>query len=146
MSSRDIEFRLGDWESLRALASPVRFAVFVSEQGIDPAIEIDQFDPVSIHCVALSGTRPIGASRLLPDGHIGRMAVLAEYRRLQIGGGMLERLIAAAIERGNQKIRLNAQAYVEGFYLRHGFVREGENFMLEGIDHVSMSREGLLKR
>lgn len=146
MTGHDIEFRIGGWELLRALASPVRFAVFVDEQGIDPAIEIDHFDPVSIHCVALSGARPIGASRLLPDGHIGRMAVLADYRRLQIGGGMLERLVAAGIERGDCVLRLNAQAYVEAFYLRHGFVREGEPFMLEGIEHVSMWRAGMPSR
>lgn len=136
----EIVLRVGSWQELGDLATPVRFDVFVSEQGIDPAIEIDDADPQSLHCVALIGDSVVGTARLLPDGHIGRMAVRSLFRRHGIGGLMLERLIGSGFEQGHERIVLNAQAYVESFYLRHGFIRDGDRFILEGIEHVRMWR------
>ena len=131
---------VGSWTELAELAAPIRFQVFVGEQGIDPAIEIDDADPKSMHCVAILGDTPVGTARLLPDGHIGRMAVLGQYRRHGIGGLLLECLVKEAFSKGHERVALNAQAYVEDFYRQHGFVREGDVFVLEGIEHVSMWR------
>ena len=75
-----VEFGLtsGAWNELGALARPVREAVFVAEQGVPLALEWDKFDAVSRHVIARdSSGEVIGTGRLLPDGHIGRMAVLA---------------------------------------------------------------------
>lgn len=136
----EIVLRIGSWQELRDLATPVRFDVFVSEQGIDPEIEIDEADPRSLHCVALLGDSVVGTARLLPDGHIGRMAVRSLFRRHGIGGLMLECLVDSGFKRGHERIVLNAQAYVENFYLHHGFIRDGNRFILEGIEHVRMWR------
>ncbi len=35
---------------------------------------------------------------------------------------------------------LNAQTQVEPFYMRHGFAREGQEFMEAGISHIAMRR------
>jgi predicted GNAT family N-acyltransferase len=91
--------------------------------------------------VAWSGSKAAGTGRLLPDGHIGRMAVLPEFRRSGVGGLILQRLIDAARERGHRRIELSAQAYVESFYQRHGFIREGSIYLEAGIEHVKMWRE-----
>ena len=54
----------------------IRFDVFVKEQGVDPSLEIDGQDPDCLHAIAYTDGKAAGTGRLLPDGHIGRMAVL----------------------------------------------------------------------
>jgi len=72
---------LMDWEQAQPIAGPLRFAIFVGEQNVPPGIELDDQDANCIHAVAydLDG-KAIGTGRLLPDGHIGRMAVVKEKR------------------------------------------------------------------
>jgi NAD(P)-dependent dehydrogenase (short-subunit alcohol dehydrogenase family)/predicted GNAT family N-acyltransferase len=132
---------LGDWSTMREHAQPVRLQVFVNEQGIDPALELDAMDAECVHCVAWIGGAVAGTGRLLPDGHIGRMAVLEAFRRSGVGGLILERLVSEARSRGHQRVELSAQAYVEAFYRRHGFSREGAIYQEAGIDHVRMWRD-----
>jgi predicted GNAT family N-acyltransferase len=135
-----IVLRCGDWASLGEAASQVRVEVFVREQGVPPELEYDEMDAASIHCVAFEGERAVATGRLLPDGHIGRMAVLGPWRRMGLGGRVLERLLELACERGHRCVRLNAQQYVEAFYRDHGFTTEGMPFDEAGIAHVAMSR------
>ena len=128
------------WEKARAYASPIRFTVFVVEQGVPPEIELDEQDAVSLHAVAFEGAKPIATGRLLPDGHIGRMAVLKEWRGRGIGGEMLKELIAAARRRGDKESFLSAQVHAVPFYLAHGFVPEGGEYLEAGIRHQAMRR------
>jgi NAD(P)-dependent dehydrogenase (short-subunit alcohol dehydrogenase family)/predicted GNAT family N-acyltransferase len=136
-----VVLELGHWSTMRKHAQPVRFQVFVDEQGIDPALELDTLDAECVHCVAWIDGVVAGTGRLLPDGHIGRMAVLAAFRRSGVGGLILERLVSEARSRGHQRVELSAQAYVETFYRRHGFSREGAIYQEAGIDHVRMWRD-----
>lgn len=136
-----LRIELGDWNALRARAAPVRFAVFVEEQGVPLEIEIDEFDPVSLHALAIDAAgRVVGTGRLLPDGHIGRMAVLRPARGTGAGGAMLSALIEAARARGEREVVLNAQTHAMPFYARFGFVAEGEDFDDAGIPHRTMRR------
>jgi predicted GNAT family N-acyltransferase len=136
-----LELTLGDWATMQALVQPIRITVFVEEQGIDPALEWDDADAVSIHCLARLDGMPVGTGRLLPDGHIGRMAVRRPARRSGLGGAILLTLLKAAGERGDRVVELSAQRYVEAFYRRHGFVAEGEPYLEAGIEHVRMRRD-----
>ncbi len=131
---------MGTWEELEAHAGAVRTEVFVREQAIPEALEWDEHDAISQHCVAFLGTSAVGTGRLLGDGRIGRMAVLAGQRRGGLGGRILERLIDAARERGDTKVTLSAQTRVLAFYRRHGFVAHGEVYQEVGIEHQEMSR------
>ena len=71
-----MRIELGDWQSMQAWAEPLRFAVFVEEQNVPADIELDSFDALSVHAVAFDASgEAVGTGRLLPDGHIGRMAV-----------------------------------------------------------------------
>ena len=135
-----LRLQLGDWATLGEAASRVRTAVFVHEQGIPVELEWDAADAGCLHCVAFDGERAVGTGRLLPDGHIGRMAVLPAWRRSGLGGEILERLVAAARERGDAQALLNAQCQVESFYRRHGFETVGTPFDEAGIPHVAMRR------
>lgn len=136
-----VRIELGDWQSMQARAAPVRFAVFVEEQGVPPEIEIDEFDPVSLHALAMDADgRVLGTGRLLPDGHIGRMAVARPARGAGVGGAILAALTDAARARGDREVVLNAQTHAMPFYSRFGFVPEGEEFDDAGIPHRSMRR------
>lgn len=135
-----ITLRCGNWSELGEAAGRIRAEVFVREQGVPVEMESDTNDPASVHCVAYVEDEAIATGRLLPDGHIGRMAVLPGWRGSRVGGEILERLVTLARERGDAVVRLNAQQYVEAFYCRHGFESEGEPFIEAGIWHVAMRR------
>ena len=138
-----VEFGLtsGTWAELGALSRSVREAVFIIEQGVPRELEWDEFDAVSRHVIARgSNGEVIGTGRLLPDGHIGRMAVLAAWRGKQVGRALMERLIAEAAQQQLRPLLLHAQVQALGFYEKLGFVAEGPTFMEAGIPHRLMRR------
>lgn len=138
----NIHLTLGDWDTQRADARVLRHEVFVVEQNVPLELEWDEMDPLSLHALAWGeGSNALGTGRLLPDGHIGRMAVKAEVRGQGIGGAILQALMEAAGKRGDRVLMLNAQTHAEAFYTRFGFVREGEEFMEAGIPHICMRRD-----
>ena len=133
---------LMSWEQAQPSAGPLRFAIFVGEQNVPSGIELDDMDAQCIHAVAFDvDDKPIGTGRLLPDGHIGRMAVLKEWRGQGIGGFMLTRLMARAKERGDREVVLSAQTHAVPFYRAHGFVPRGGEYMEAGIRHQEMLRK-----
>ncbi len=131
---------LMSWDQARPDASPIRFTVFCEEQGVPLEIELDDQDAVSIHAVAYEDGKAVATGRLLPDGHIGRMAVLKDWRGRGIGGLMLTRLIERAKQRGDREVVLSAQIHAAPFYAAHGFVAHGEEYMEAGIRHQAMRR------
>jgi predicted GNAT family N-acyltransferase len=136
-----IRIELGDWDELRALAAPLRFAVFVEEQKVPAEIEIDDQDPLSLHALAFDAQgRAVATGRLLPDGHIGRMAVARSARGSGVGTAVLQSLMQAARERGHREVVLSAQTHAVPFYARLGFVTEGAIYDDAGIPHVDMRR------
>ena len=134
-----LRIELGDWSSVRAQAEPVRFAVFVEEQQVPAEIELDEFDPLSVHALAFDAQgRVLGTGRLLPDGHIGRMAVLRQARGAGVGSALLQALMDAARTRGDREVLLSAQTHAIPFYERFGFIVEGEEYDDAGIPHRMM--------
>jgi predicted GNAT family N-acyltransferase len=92
-----------------------------------------------LHVLAsLTDGTPVGTGRLLPDGHIGRMAVRRDWRGEGVGGAMLGLLIEEARERGHRKVALNAQVTALSFYQSFGFSEQGERFMEAGLVHQAM--------
>jgi predicted GNAT family N-acyltransferase len=132
--------RVGSWEALAGVVTPIRFRVFVDEQGVPAEMELDEFDAVSCHVVALADDEPVGTGRLLPDGHIGRMAVLADWRSRGVGTALLGALIVEASRRGMTRLALSAQTHALGFYTRFGFEPEGEVYDEAGLPHQAMRR------
>jgi len=129
------------WEAARSRASEIRFEVFVAEQGVPREIELDEHDPLCVHALALDETGfAVGTGRLLPDGHIGRMAVRRAWRGHGVGGAILERLIDAARDRGEVEVALSAQVHALDFYRAYGFAEEGKPYVEAGIAHQAMRR------
>jgi predicted GNAT family N-acyltransferase len=133
-------------EAERAEAYSLRREVFVFEQRVPEEIEQDEHDAAAFHVVAVEDGRCLGTGRLVVQpggvGRVGRMAVDRRRRRGGLGALLLEALEARARALGLREIELHAQCYVERFYGRHGYRREGEVFQEAGIDHVVM-RKGL---
>lgn len=127
----------GHVDALRA----VRDVVFVEEQRVPADIERDALDPLCAHVLARDPDgRPIGTGRLAPDGKIGRMAVLRDWRGRGVGLAMLRALVAKAQDDGLAGVHLHAQVDAEGFYAAQGFLPAGERFEEAGIQHQAMQR------
>lgn len=132
---------LMSWEKAQPVAGPIRFAIFVGEQNVPPGIELDDMDAKSVHAIAYAPDgKAVGTGRLLPDGHIGRMAVVKEWRRQGVGAAILEALVEEARRRGHAEVMLSAQLQAAEFYRNHGFVAEGKVYQEAGILHQKMRR------
>lgn len=142
MPAQTYSIRLCNWDEARLEARRIRELVFVREQGVPFELEWDDQDPRCDHAVAYAADgSAVGTGRLLPDGHIGRMAVLKEWRGKGVGALLLQALMEHARQRRHVRVRLNAQAYAAGFYRRYGFEVSGAEFMEAGIPHVPMQRD-----
>ena len=142
MSAQSFSVRLYSWDEARPEARRIRELVFVREQGVPLELEWDEQDPRCAHALAYNAAdEAVGTGRLLPDGHIGRMAVLKEWRGKGVGAVLLLALIEQARERRHARVRLNAQISAASFYRRFGFEISGPQFMEAGIPHVPMQRD-----
>jgi len=130
------------WTACEKEIKAIRTKVFVEEQGVPPELEWDGLDEGSYHVLAYAPDgSPIGTGRLLQDGHIGRIAVLLEWRGKGVGRALLEMLLVIANKMGNEEVILHAQTRVLGFYRKRGFTKTGREFMEAGIPHVAMKRK-----
>lgn len=127
----------------------LRTQVFVHEQRIVDEEEIDGRDledTTTLFWVEENG-EVLATLRLLQDdvpahagpdatvpAHVGRVATAQQAR----GRGLAADLVRAALEHAGTDVAISAQAYLEGWYGRLGFVRTGENYLEAGIDHVPM--------
>lgn len=135
----EYSIKTASWEAYGDALRYIREKVFMDEQHVPEELEIDGLDDGSTHLLAsdMKG-RPIGTARLLPDGQIGRMAVLPEWRSHGIGSILLDKLIEIARDHGLKQVKLDAQDHAVSFYEQHGFAIEGEEFMDAGIPHHRM--------
>ena len=118
----------------------IRYEVFVGEQNVPEELEIDGLDDEAKHVLAFVDGLPIGTGRILNDGHIGRVAVLKNYRGLGIGKLIMKELIKWAQEISLKKGWLSSQWHAHSFYLDLGFVCAGEIYKEAVIDHIKMYR------
>ncbi len=138
-SNAEFTLRTASWETDREALSAVRVPVFVEEQAVPADQEWDAADETAFHLLAEDREgHPIGTARLLPNGQIGRMAVVRPWRHRGIGGTLLSRLLEYAAEQTYPPLFLNAQIQAMPFYARHGFQALGETFMEAGIPHQQM--------
>jgi predicted GNAT family N-acyltransferase len=135
-----------------AEALAVRRAVFVEEQGVPLAEEIDEHDGDPrlqtdvVHLLGRIGARAVCTGRLQPaepgepeaSVHITRVAVLREHRGRGLGARLMEALHSEARARGLRTAALNAQLQALGFYERLGYRAHGPVFLDAGIEHRAM--------
>lgn len=123
-------------------ALQVRIRVFVEEQGGPPEDEPDAWDSAARHFVVLAGEQVVGTARLYHPAQgiakVGRLALAPEFRGLGWGAMLLDELVAQARALGVGAVVLDAQVSAEPFYVRFGFIAEGEEFLEGGIAHRRM--------
>ena len=133
--------RLATWPQDRQALIKIRTEVFINEQLVPPDLEWDGYDSDCWHVIAISNQdQPIGTARLLYDGHIGRMAVLKDFRNQGVGSAMLNHLLTIARHHGINEVLLNAQTSAIGFYQQHGFVVCSDEFLDADIPHRAMRK------
>ena len=139
----DFQIEVCDWANAadREGLREVREDVFVREQHVPREMEIDDDDPRSVHVLARTRTgAPIGSGRLTPDGRVGRVAVMRDWRGRGVGTMLLQTLLEQARARRLAAVFIHAQCEAVPFWLRHGFTSVGEEFEEAGIPHVAMQR------
>ena len=130
------------WKDAADELRRIRYDVFVIEQRVPEVLEWDAADADSIHALATDTEgAPIGCARLLADGHIGRVAVVRQWRTLGVGTALMLHLIDKAAARGDRQVIVNAQVAAMAFYERHGFRASGDVFEEAGIAHRVMTRD-----
>jgi len=125
-----------------ATCRALRRSVFIEEQGVSEADEIDDLAGEAIHLLATRDGRPVGSARLLvkgDTGKVGRVCVLAADRGTGLGAALMRAAIAEfRAMPGISRVMLGAQTHATGFYDRLGFTAEGPEFDDAGIPHRTM--------
>jgi ElaA protein len=120
----------------------LRRRVFIEEQGVSEAEEVDGLDPLALHLLAMRDATPVGTARILPEGavgKIGRVCVLEEARGTGLGAALIRAAVAELRARpGVATAKLGAQLHALGFYERLGFEAVGPVYMDAGIPHRDM--------
>ena len=124
-----------------ATCRALRRAVFIEEQGVSEADEVDDLDGVALHLLAVVDGIPTGSARILPGAgyaKIGRVCVLAAARGTGLGAALMRAAVEVCRARGVTTVKLGAQTHAMGFYERLGFVATGPEFDDAGIPHREM--------
>lgn len=120
----------------------IRRRVFIEEQNVPEALELDELDATAVHLLATQDGRPVGTARLLIDGKtakIGRVAILPELRGTGAGAALMRAALEELRARGVRTAKLGAQTHAIGFYERLGFTVYGPEYDDAGIPHRDMS-------
>lgn len=136
----EVKFALG--LAMLPDAAVIREAVFMREQGFSN--EFDETDKTAHHVVVYDGNRPMATGRTFSeDGetyHLGRIAVLKEYRGLHLGALVVQSLEKKALQLGAKKLELSAQVRVKGFYKKMGYMPVGKEYPDEHAPHILMQK------
>jgi predicted GNAT family N-acyltransferase len=124
-------------------ALELRRRVYVDEQGVALEADRDGLDADALHIVAVDDGRLVGTCRLVFDGgvaRLGRMAVESAMRGRGLGAAILAAAERESRAAGAERIRLHAQTTARSLYERGGFEVRGDEFIEEGIPHVTMEK------
>lgn len=121
----------------------VRTTVFIEEQGFTN--EFDDIDAYALHVTAYEEGKLIGCGRIYPADdsttyHLGRLAILKEFRGKNFGSRLVAELEFEAKQHGAFCIKLDAQKQAMPFYESLGYVEYGEVHMDEHVEHVEMMK------
>ncbi len=133
--------RIADYKNDHFHIHQIRNEVFIDEQKVSKELEIDGQDDKAIHVLVSNDNEPIGTGRMLPDGHIGRMAVKKSYRNQAIGKMIMEKLLEAAMGLDLSEVWLSSQCHAKSFYHKFGFIEFGDVYEDANIDHINMKKE-----
>lgn len=122
----------------------IRIKVFVEEQGFQE--EFDTQDNSSIHFLAFTDDNTaIGTCRIFPSSNegeyfLGRLAVLREYRGMDVGRQLIDAAEKYVISAKGYSLKLHSQLRAKGFYEKCGYTAFGEIELEEGCPHIWMTK------
>jgi len=132
------------YEKHNALNDALRFVrtkVFIDEQGFEN--EFDDIDFACTHLLFFVDGSPAGCLRYFKEGgeyHIGRVAVLPEFRDRHIGSLMMEKAEDEIRREGGKSIFVSAQCRVREFYEKSGYKALGDVYYDEFCPHIKMEK------
>jgi ElaA protein len=138
-------FRRLDIDALYAILA-LRCKVFIVEQG--PYQDPDGLDQHSWHLqgrngqgVLLAYLRVVEPGLKYDEPSIGRVVVDASLRGSGTGDELVRRGVDYCLATWpGRGIRISAQAHLQRFYGRQGFVTVGDQYLEDEIPHVEMFR------
>lgn len=122
----------------------IRAIVFMEEQGISQADEMDGHDLAAVHVLGVMDNEPVACGRIRYQGDrafLQRLAVRRAWRGRGVGSELLDFMLEECRKSGFRRFELHSQTRATGFYRGHGFMPCGEEFMEAGIPHVNMRLE-----
>ena len=144
VTSNEYRIEIDDYESLNPAFKEIRETVFIKEQKFE--YEFDETDYYSIHFLLYLKDKPIATCRLFFDQklmsyHLGRLAVLKEYRHLGVGSTLLLEVEKYLYEMGAKQIILGSQLTAREFYAKNGYKEVGDIYLDEGVEHIYMKKD-----
>lgn len=123
-------------------AVEIRKAVFIDEQGFQN--EFDETDDTAYHAVMTINDEPAAVGRLYCDAdgnyHIGRIAVLKQFRGMGLGREIVSALETVAADLNADEVQLSAQVRAKKFYEKLGYSEEGSEYFDEFCPHILMKK------
>jgi len=122
----------------------LRSEVFVVEQDCVYQ-DIDNKDQKALHVFITDNDKVVAYTRLFTAGDyfdeasIGRVIVAVSHRKKGLGHILIKASIKAIEEYFNSsKITISAQTYLKQFYESHRFIKEGDEYLEDGLPHIKM--------
>jgi predicted GNAT family N-acyltransferase len=143
LNNEHIAIHFADWNKPddKKNLSSIRRSVFIEEQKVPESLEWDEDDNSAKHYLVFYKDKAIAVARLKPDGQIGRMAVLPDYRNKGIGSALLQFILKNIETTSLNQVFLHAQTTAIKFYERQGFISHGEIFYEANIPHRKMLKK-----
>nr|MDD3720051.1 GNAT family N-acetyltransferase [Candidatus Gracilibacteria bacterium] len=135
-----IDIHIAD-ELEKELCYKIREDVFTYGQKVPKKIDSDGLDETSTHVILYYSKIPVGTARIrIIDNNLKleRISILEQYRGKGLGKELMKFLIEYSKTKNIDGIVMNAQAYLQSFYEKFGFKKEGEIFKSSGIPHIRM--------
>ncbi len=122
----------------------IRTSVFVDEQKFEE--EFDSVDKTALHALLYVDGKAAGCARIFKDDernayHIGRVAILKEYRKMHLGSEIMNAMLKKAKKLGGEAAMVSAQCRVQPFYESLGFEASGDIYFEEYCPHIHMEKK-----
>lgn len=130
------------YDTLPKEASEIRQTVFMKEQGF--SYEFDERDNTAKHILLFADDNAVAVGRFFTDDnkewHIGRLAVLKEYRGMNLGKEIMLCIENEIKNLGGSKAVLSAQLQAKSFYEKCGYSAKGDIYFDEHVEHINMEK------
>jgi ElaA protein len=118
----------------------LRSEVFVVEQDCVYQ-DIDGKDQKAKHVLGKKENDIVAYARIFKPGDYFKEASFgrAVVKKTERGKGVGDELVKNCLENiTEEEIKISAQSYLKGFYGKHGFKAEGNEYLEDGIPHTAM--------